>query len=295
MPLARHGAREPVRSDPVPACQVRPAARDFLGLSQLLGIEEVSSPSPKDAGGEPNGVNSRREAELAHQTASDRPVANPQPASRLHHTRRAHSGSRRTQPSRLPANLTRVPLADCGWASGLLFVHQKCTLCPMSPQPEFRMSVSNPPLHAAAPSPGRVMRRPLPTGPGARRPQPSGPPPVWGPSPRLVTACCHEPRPTVPCRPSPRHTDPDARVQAWLGAPQNRQKCAQPQLKSFLEKTLMRANPPHLASRTVPPTHPPAPPHSAMPGTATLAPRAATTTPGRSPSSNRSPLREEPR
>ena len=103
-----------------------------------------------------------------------------------------------------------------------------------------------------------------------------------------------DPRPTVPCPPSsPHHTD--ARVQAWLGAPQNRQKCAPPQLKSFLEKTLMRANPPHLASRTVPPTHPPAPPHSAMPGTATLAPRAATTTPGRSPSSNRSPLPEEPR
>ena len=163
----------------------------------------------------------------------------------------------------------------------------------MSPQLESRMSVFHPPLRAAVPSPGPVAWRLVPSAPGARRPQPparrlSGDP-AHASSPRAVRTSPDSALPTVLATPT------DARVQAWLGAPQNRQKCAPPQLKSFLEKTLMRANPPHLASRTVRPTHPPAPPHSAMPGTATLAPRAATTTPGRSPSSNRSPLREEPR
>ena len=48
--------------------------------------------------------------------------------------------------------------------------------------------------------------------------------------------------------------------------PQN----APPRLKSFLEKTLTRTNPPHLASQTVPPKHRPAPP---------LRPRVAPTLP----------------
>ena len=162
----------------------------------------------------------------------------------------------------------------------------------MSPQPESRMPVSIPPLRAAVPSPGPVAWRLVPSAPGARCPQPparrlSGDP-THASSPRAVRTSPDSALPTVLA------TLTDARVQAWLGAPQNRQKCAPPQLKSFLEKTLMRANPPHLASRTVPPTRLPAPPHSPVPGTATLAPRAATTTPGRSPSFDRSALEKEP-
>ena len=60
----------------------------------------------------------------------------------------AHRGSRRTQPSRLPTNLTRAPLANCGWASGLPLVHRQCTLGPMSPQPARPMPAPPPPAVA---------------------------------------------------------------------------------------------------------------------------------------------------
>ena len=125
------------------------------------------------------------------------------------------------------------PLAGCQPASRLPFVYYQCTLDLMSPQPGSRMPPFHPPLPLAAPSPGDVPWRlqlpPLAAGSCRLRGQVICGRAVLSPAPVTKT-------------PNSR-TPPDR---------QSPPKCTPRRLKSFLEKTLTRATPPHFALQPPP-------------------------------------------
>ena len=133
-------------------------------------------------------------------------VKGPAPASFLTRpTRGAHSGSRRTQPSRLPANLTHVPLADCGRASGLPVVHTSSVhyaRCHRNSNLGCLSSTrrSAPPFPRPVPSRGGSC--PLLPARGAPSPRPAA---CLGTQPTPRHRVLSEPRPTAPCRPSSPH------------------------------------------------------------------------------------------
>ena len=97
-------------------------------------------------------------------------------------------------------------------------------------------------------------------GSGWREIAPPSPPPDSR-SLNLAQDSPHRPRNTSSTRaPRPSRARPrSVRRQGWPAQSPTQKKRAPPRLKSFLEKTLTRTNPPHFASQTTPPTHRPAP------------------------------------
>ena len=131
------------------------------------------------------------------------------------------------------------------------------------------------PDHSQLTPPPRQPRQPeLTSPPNPSQPQPSSPtrqkktrpsylspPPPDSRSRTPAQDSPHRPRNTSSTRaPRPSRARPrSVRRQGWPAQSPTQKKRAPPRLKSFLEKTLTRTNPPHFASQTTPPTHRPAP------------------------------------
>jgi hypothetical protein len=150
-------------------------------------------------------------------------------------------------------------LADSRWAGFLLSVHDKCTLDLMSPQPETWMSPPNPPRYAAFPSPTSALP-PLPVTPAPHA--------VISVNAGIQSSSQTASASVMPAPPSVRPAERRPRtrsgtgIQSSLGPRRLPPECAPPRAKSFLEKTLIRAKPPHVAPRPARPTARPLPPAS---------------------------------
>ena len=141
------------------------------------------------------------------------------------------------------------PLAGCRLAWQLRSVYEQCTIVPMSPQPRSRMSPPRQPLPLAAPSPGDAWSRLL----SPAKTADAVPPQAICRRAALAPSHLREKAgvrvAAAPCTQAPGTSNP---AQAPSSGRQSPPKSAPPQPKSFLEKTLTRATPPHFALQTPP-------------------------------------------